>query len=94
MVADEELREQLDETTRLGLALEGERERYADLFSLAPDAIIVTDTFGIIHEANDAAAGLFNIERRFLRAKPLATFVPLSEGDAVHDSISRVSETS
>jgi PAS domain S-box-containing protein len=90
MVADEELRDQLDETSRLGLALEAERERYADLFALAPDAILVTDTFGVIHEANDAAAALFRIERRFLRAKPLATLVASAEGDAIHDLIAHV----
>jgi PAS domain S-box-containing protein len=85
MVADEELREQLDETGRLGVALEAERERYADLFALAPDAIVVTDTFGMIHEANDAAAQLFRIDRRFLRAKPLAALVPSTAGDVIHD---------
>lgn len=92
MVADEELREQLDETTRLGLALEAERERYADLFALAPDAILVTDAAGVIHEANAAASALLRIDRRFLRAKPFATFVCTSEGDAVHDMIARASE--
>lgn len=83
-VADEELREQLDELTRLGIALEAERERYADLFALAPDAHLVTDRRGVIHEANEAAATLLRIDRRFLRAKPLASFVCPSEGDALH----------
>jgi PAS domain S-box-containing protein len=94
MVADEELREQLDETSRLGLALEAERERYADLFALAPDAILLTDTFGVIHEANDAAAALFRIDRRFLRAKPLAALMAPTEGDAIHDLIAHIGERS
>lgn len=88
-VADEELREQLDELTRLGIALEAERERYADLFALAPDAHIVTDREGVIQEANETAATLLRIDRRFLRAKPLATFCSPTDGDALHSLLLR-----
>lgn len=84
-VAEEELREQVDELTRMGITLEAERQRYADLFALAPDAHIVTDREGIIREANHAAAELFRIEPRFLRSKPFAAFVDVGEGDALHD---------
>jgi len=37
------------------MMLEHERERYRDLFELAPDPYIVTDRRGVIREANRAA---------------------------------------
>ncbi len=75
VVAEEELRAQLDELGRMGLRLEAERERYADLFERAPDAYLVTDRYGVIRDANAAAVQLFCLEIRYLRGKPIAAFV-------------------
>lgn len=75
VVAEEELRAQLDELGRMGLRLEAERERYADLFERAPDAYLVTDRFGVIRDANAAAVHLFSLEIRYLRGKPISAFV-------------------
>jgi PAS domain S-box-containing protein len=75
IVAEEELRAQLDELGRMGLRLEAERERYADLFERAPDAYLVTDRFGVIRDANAAAVHLFSLEIRYLRGKPISAFV-------------------
>jgi PAS domain S-box-containing protein len=47
--------EQLLKTQR---ALDGERARYRELFELAPDAFVLTDTRGTIVEANDRAGAL------------------------------------
>ncbi|MBX3233379.1 MAG: response regulator [Labilithrix sp.] len=92
-VAEEELREQLDELTRMGLALESERERYRDLFAFAPDAYVVTDRQGIILEVNDAASALLHVERRFLRAKPLAMFAASVHREALHSTVETMTET-
>jgi PAS domain S-box-containing protein len=78
-VAEEELRAQLDELGQMGLRLEAERERYADLFERAPDAYLVTDRFGVVRDANAAAVQLFCVEMRFLRGKPMSAFVDPTE---------------
>jgi len=73
------LRTQLEATrvrsAALKARLERQFDRYRDLFVLAPDAFVVTDTRGMIVEANVAASDLFGIEGRFLIAKPLANLI-------------------
>ncbi len=86
-VAEEELRgqnEQLQESQQL---LETERQRYQDLFEFAPGAYLVTDMEGTIHEANRAAATLFNLEQRFLPRKPLVNYVAPDERRAFRDHL-------
>ncbi|HEY9747603.1 MAG TPA: PAS domain-containing protein, partial [Allocoleopsis sp.] len=75
-VAEEELRQQNEELLKARELAELERQRYAELFESAPDGYLVTDAQGLIQEANQAAARLFNIERSYLIGKPLITFVP------------------
>ena len=48
---------------------------YQDLFDLAPDAYLVTDTKAIIAESNQAAVAMLKVERGFLTGKPLTDFV-------------------
>jgi PAS domain S-box-containing protein len=74
-VAAEELREQNDELARTRAVAESERERYVDLFHNAPEAYLVTDLYGVVHEANLAAALLLNMPAKYLAAKPLINFV-------------------
>jgi len=87
LVAEEELRAQLDELGRMGLRLEAERERYADLFERAPDAYLVTDRFGVVRDANAAAVQLFCLEMRFLRGKPISAFIDPVEVRAMNDAL-------
>src|ERR1700682_4048083 len=56
-----------------------ERNRYADLFELAPDAYLVTDPYGIIMEANAAATRLLGASTAGLRARALDLFIPLEQ---------------
>jgi PAS domain S-box-containing protein len=74
-VADEELRQQNEELTGAHLQVEIERQRYQDLFQLAPDAYLVTDLMGIITEANHSAARLLRVDPHFLAGKALASFI-------------------
>src|SRR5262245_15615105 len=55
-VAEEELRQQNDELVALTAELEAEQRQYYRLFNLAPDCYLVTDAYGVIREANLAAA--------------------------------------
>jgi PAS domain S-box-containing protein len=71
-ITQEELREsnhQLEDTV---LAVQLQRQRYEDLFNFAPDGYLVTDTYGTIQEANQAASNLLLISPSALVDKPLA----------------------
>ena len=74
-----ELLEQNEEMAFTRQTLEEERCRYQELFDFAPDVYLVTDTEGIILDANSAATSLFNVSRSMLIGKPLAIFVRSEE---------------
>ncbi|HEY9781565.1 MAG TPA: PAS domain-containing protein, partial [Leptolyngbyaceae cyanobacterium] len=65
-VASEEMKQQNEELKIARTIAEIERQRYHELFELAPDGYIVTDDAGIIREANRAAANLLNLSPKFL----------------------------
>ncbi|MGF2035805.1 MAG: PAS domain S-box protein [Nostoc sp. CmiVER01] len=74
-VVEEELREQNEELSIARELVELERQRYQDLFEFAPDGYLVTDTTGIIQEANQAAAILLAVRQKYLVNKPLSLFI-------------------
>jgi PAS domain S-box-containing protein len=74
-VADEELRQQNEELALAHAQVDEERERYRELFELAPDAYLVTNPSGIINEANRSASELLGIPPQFLMGKALASYV-------------------
>ena len=74
-VAEEEMRAQNEALSDAHEGVETWRLHYEDLFESAPDAYLVTDPDGTIREANEAAVGLLGLSRRFLKGKPLATFI-------------------
>jgi PAS domain S-box-containing protein len=74
-IAEEELRQQNEELTATHLAVEAERQRYRELFDLAPDGYLVTDAMGTIREANRVAAALLAVHQDHLVGKPLIVFV-------------------
>ncbi len=74
-VAEEELRQQNETLISAQAEIESERHRCRELFEFAPDAYLVTDLYGIVQEANQAATSLFNIVHRRLIHKPLASFI-------------------
>jgi PAS domain S-box-containing protein len=78
-VAVEELCQQNQELAVVQVQLQAERQRYQDLFQLAPEAYLVTDINGKIREANRAAALLLNISDEHLIGKPLVVFVASEE---------------
>ena len=74
-VIDEEMRRQNDELIATRAAVEAERRRYQELFELAPGGYVVTDSVGVIREANYAAKMLLGVPRHKLEGKPLVVFV-------------------
>jgi PAS domain S-box-containing protein len=75
----EELEVQHQEILETRQILELERQRYQDLFDLAPDSYLVTDSQGIIRRINYATELLFNAPSNFILNKPLASFVQESD---------------
>ncbi len=78
-VAEEKLRQQNQQLIAAQLDIELERQRYHELFDLAPDAYLVTDVAGVVREANQSAAQLLRIEPRSLIGKALTGFVALED---------------
>ena len=81
-VAEEEMRQQNEALAAAHDVVATWRHHYEDLFESAPEAYLVTDTDGVIQEANQAAVVLLGLSKRFLRGKPFATFVPDDERQA------------
>ncbi len=78
-VAEEELRRQGDELLEWREAVEVERDRYRELFDFASDAYLMTDSAGLIREANRAAGELLGVPPHFLRGKRIANFLPIED---------------
>ncbi len=81
-VAWEELRASQDEVSEQQEALvasrhtlAAERQRYRELFDLAPEAYLVTNLYGVIQEANGLAGTLLNLAPPRLIGKPLSVFI-------------------
>ncbi|MEH2071993.1 MAG: helix-turn-helix domain-containing protein [Nostoc sp.] len=92
-LAAEELYQQNEELIQTRNWLEAERQHYQDLFELAPDGYLVTNTEGIIQEANHTAAKLFNVSKNFLVGKLMINFVPLEERQQVCNELIQLSQS-
>ena len=92
-VAEEEMRAQNEALAAAHDVVETWRHHYEDLFEAAPDAYLVTDTDGIIREANQAAVGLLGLSKRFLTGKPLATFIPEDERPAFRGLLREIAQS-
>lgn len=74
-VAEDEIRQQNEELQAAHQVIVAERLRYRELFDFAPEAYLLTDIYGLIHEANLAASELLNVPANALAGKPLAVFI-------------------
>ncbi|MEH2209949.1 PAS domain-containing hybrid sensor histidine kinase/response regulator [Nostoc sp.] len=86
----EELKIASEELQATRIVVEKERQRYQELFDFAPDAYLVTDTFGTILEANRAATMQLNVSQRFLVGKPLLTFIAQSDHQAFFNYLTQL----
>ncbi|MFW9262654.1 PAS domain S-box protein [Nostoc sp. CALU 546] len=92
-LAAEELYQQNEELLQTRDWLEAERQRYQELFELAPDGYLVTNTEGIIQEANLTAAKLLNVSKHFLVGKPMINFVLLEERQQIRNELVQLSQS-
>ncbi|MEH2363605.1 PAS domain-containing sensor histidine kinase [Nostoc sp.] len=74
-IANEDLEQQNEELFNAQQDLVAQRQRYQELFEQVPDAYLVTDTKGVIQEANSAAITLLNISKSFLLGELLEIYV-------------------
>jgi PAS domain S-box-containing protein len=80
--AAEGLRVQSEEMAAARQQAGGEFRHYQKLFESAPGGYLVTDSDGVIQEANPAAAALLGAEQASLIAKSLPTFVAAKDRPA------------
>ena len=78
-LVEEELRQQNQQLLVASEIAELERQRYQDLFEFAPHGYLITDTTGVIQEANHAVATLLSVKQNYLVGKPLIRFIPEPE---------------
>jgi PAS domain S-box-containing protein len=91
-VAEETVHEQAESLGKALQRADGERQRYLELFEFAPDAYCVTDTRGIIREANRAMYDLVESSPPLVIGKPLMVFVPRDRRREVRNFIWKVRE--
>src|ERR1700681_1055879 len=72
-------------------AIDRERQKYFELFEFAPDACFLTDSRGIIREANAAASQLLGVPAQFLAGRMLPTFFEDSARKAYRRQIDHLS---
>ncbi|MGB3203339.1 MAG: diguanylate cyclase [Nodosilinea sp.] len=93
----EELRTAYDEIEQQNQALvesrqqlEAERQRYQELFDLAPDGYLVTNATGIIQEANVAMAAMLQMSQTYLIGKPLLLFFAASDRPHIRNTLAQM----
>jgi len=79
-----ELEMQNDELRRVQLELEASRERYFDLYDLAPVGYLTVGASGLILEANLSAATLLGVSRNELVKRPISRFIVKTQQDSYY----------
>ncbi len=76
-----ELETQNDELLELHYNLEAQRNKYYDLYELAPIGYFTTDRQGIITGINLTGTSLLGLERHVVKGKPLSDFISFDSQD-------------
>ena len=90
----EELRIAEEELLRQNEQLKTEQQRYQDLFDFAPDGYLVTDTAGIIQEANQAMVKHLASGSTALLGQPLFNFIAYQDLKVFRDRLNQLVEPS
>ncbi|MHC4708403.1 MAG: PAS domain-containing protein, partial [Planctomycetota bacterium] len=88
-----ELEVQNEELRRTQQELEASRDRYSDLYDLAPVGYLTVSEKGLIVEANLTVAILLGVERSALAKQPLSRFIARDDQDAFYFHRRRTFET-
>ena len=76
-----ELESQNEELRRIQGELEESRNRYFELYNLAPVGYLTLDSQGMIREANLTAATMLGVERSALLKEPFSRFIRMEDQD-------------
>ncbi len=79
-----ELEMQNEELRRVQHELEAQREKYFELFDLAPVAYLTLSSEGVVREANLSAARLLGVDRRQLFGRRLSDFIIADDQDVYY----------
>ncbi len=79
-----ELEMQNEELRRAQLEAEALREKYAELFRLAPVGYFTSTDKGIVEDVNGTAARLLGVRRETLKGQPFSAFVFAADRDAYY----------
>jgi two-component system, cell cycle sensor histidine kinase and response regulator CckA len=85
-----ELELQAQELLRAQIEIEQSRDRYFELYDMAPVGYFTLTDKGIIVEANFKAAQLLRLERSYLIGKSLSQFIAASNQATYHSSLTHV----
>jgi len=88
-----ELEIQNEELRRTQAELAASRERYFELYDLAPVGYCTVSEAGLVVEANLTAAALLNVARGALTRQPFARFILQEDGDVYYLKKKRLFET-
>ncbi|QKQ72430.1 ATP-binding protein [Nostoc sp. TCL240-02] len=91
-IVNEDLQQQNEELFNAQQSLIAQGQRYQELFEEVPDAYLVTDSRGVIQEANSAVQNILNISKNLLLGKPLGIFVLEKELIAFHLKLTHLSD--
>ncbi|MBD2233355.1 sensor domain-containing diguanylate cyclase [Phormidium tenue] len=91
--AHEELIQQNQALADYRQQLETERQRYQDLFNLAPDGYLVSDAKGIIQAGNVAIAALLRLPQASLVGKPMVLLLPIKHRRALYAMLAQITGT-
>lgn len=91
--AHEELIQQNQALADYRQQIEIERQRYQDLFDLAPDGYLVSDAKGIIQAGNVAIAALLHQPQASLVGKPMVLFLPVKHRRALYAMLAQINRT-
>ena len=88
-----ELEMQNEELRQMQAEMEASRERYFDLYDLAPVGYLTLSKQGLILEANLTASNLLGAKRGALVRRPFMHFILLADDDIYNEHCNRLFKT-
>ncbi|MBX2863993.1 MAG: PAS domain-containing protein [Leptolyngbyaceae cyanobacterium MAG.088] len=91
-VLSEELSEQHNQLQAAHVTVITERQQFFELYDLAPEGYIVTDTDGIIQQINQTARTLLDRRQRWLIGKPMGALIAQADSQKFYRLLSRLQQ--
>ncbi|MBF2029605.1 MAG: PAS domain S-box protein [Oscillatoriales cyanobacterium C42_A2020_001] len=92
-IAIQELTRQNDQLVVLQNELKEEQQRYQDLFEHMPDGCVLTDSHGVVKQANCAMTSLINTQAQFLVGKSLSSLIVPEDASLFQTKLSQITQS-